>query len=125
MQDRRGATLVEVLISFVIVAVASTATLQYFGIARGMVGKTGNHRAAVERARERLEQLMASDIAQLPPRDGNCYACVDATCAAASWAAYGCGATPPSDVIPVEVQGELRKRLPPPERPASMSTNSA
>lgn len=109
MRKLRGVTLVEVLTAFVIVTVASVATLQYFGLPRGEIGKTGNRRAALERARERLEQLMASPIAQLPPRDGNCYACADATCTAGSWAAYACGAAPPADAINVEDQGALRR----------------
>ena len=109
MRSRHGVTLVEVLISFVIIVIASVATLQYFGTTRGYIGKTGNRRAALERARERLEQFMASDIDQLPPRDGGCYACAGATCTLASWTAYACGTPPPSDVIPVEDQGNLRR----------------
>ena len=109
MRIRRGVTLVEVLIAFVIIVVASIGTLTYFAMGMGNVGKTGNRRAALERSRERLEQFMASAIADLPPRDGSCYACAAGTCTAASWVAYGCVATPPSDVIPVEDQGDLRR----------------
>lgn len=108
-RPQSAVTLIEVLISFVIIVIASIATLSYFGATRGYIGKTGDHRAALERARERLEQLLASDIAQLPPRDGSCYACADATCTAGSWATYGCGATPPADAIAVEDQGNLRR----------------
>ncbi|OGX45392.1 MAG: hypothetical protein A3I71_04585 [Omnitrophica WOR_2 bacterium RIFCSPLOWO2_02_FULL_63_16] len=107
--NRRGASLIEVLVAIIIIVIASVGTLAYFAYGLGNVGKTGNRRAALERSRERLEQLMASTIANLPSRDGNCYACAEATCTAASWATYPCGAAPPSDTIPVEDQGNLRR----------------
>ena len=64
--NKRGVTLIEVLLSIVIVAIASIATLTYFSHAKGGIGKTGNRRAALERARERLEQMMATPISSLP-----------------------------------------------------------
>ena len=69
--NKRGVTLIEVLLSMVIVALASIATLTYFAYAKGGVGKTGNRRAALERARQRLEQLMATPISSLPQSDPN------------------------------------------------------
>ena len=69
MRNRKGVTLIEVLISMVLIALASIATLNYFAYAKGNVAKTGNRRAALERARERLEQLMAANISSLPQSD--------------------------------------------------------
>lgn len=115
LHNRRGVSLIEVLIGMVIVVIASIATLTYFSYGLGGIGKTGNRRAALERARERLEQLMASSIAQLPPKDGGCYACTTdpndptAVCTEVSWTAYGCGTAPPADIVPVEDQGTLRR----------------
>ena len=64
---RRGATLIEILISMLIIVIASVATLQYFGPTKGYIGKSGNRRAALERARERLEQLMSADVDAIKP----------------------------------------------------------
>lgn len=109
MLNRRGATLIEVLISFLIIVLASIGTLQYFGVTRGFIGKTGNRRAALERARERVEQFMASKVSDLPPQDGSCYYCADDTCTGTSWTSYVCGTVPVSDDVPVEDQGRLRR----------------
>ena len=81
--NKRGVTLIEVLLSIVIIAIASIATLTYFSHAKGGIGKTGNRRAALERARERLEQLMASPITPITPpvNDGSAH---QATCSAGS-----------------------------------------
>ena len=65
--NKRGVTLIEVLLSIVIVAIASIATLTYFAYAKGGVGKTGNRRAALERARQRLEQMLAANISGITP----------------------------------------------------------
>jgi len=65
--SKRGATLIEILISIFIVALASIATLTYFAYAKGGIGKTGNRRAALERARQRLEQLMETNPTLISP----------------------------------------------------------
>ena len=65
--SRRGATLIEILLGLVIVAIASVATLQYFAYAKGNIGVQGNRRAALERARERLEQLLAANFNGIEP----------------------------------------------------------
>ena len=106
---QKGVTLIEVLIAMIIIVIASIGTLRYFSYGMGNVGKTGNRRAALERARERLEQLSALDSAELPPQDGRCYYCVFPTCTAISWIAYTCGATPTPDVVDVEDQIALRR----------------
>ena len=82
--NKRGATLIEILIGIIIVSIASIATLSYFAYAKGGIGKTGNRRAALERARQRLEQLIevnADDIK--PPVDGQMYElfCTGTPCA--------------------------------------------
>ena len=72
--NKRGVTLIEVLLSIVIVAVASIATLTYFSHAKGGIGNTSNRRAALERARERLEQMLAANVSDItPPQDGAVY----------------------------------------------------
>ena len=58
---KSGVSLIEILLGLVIVTIASIATLNYFAYALGGIGKQGNRRAALERARQRLEQLMAAD----------------------------------------------------------------
>ena len=55
--------------AILIVVVASIAALSYFSYGLGGIGKQGNRRAALERARERLEQLMAADVLTLEPSD--------------------------------------------------------
>ena len=69
--NRRGVTLIEILIGMVIVAIASIGTLMYFSQAKGGIGKTGNRRAALERARQRLEQLMETNPTLISPADNN------------------------------------------------------
>ena len=72
--NRRGATLIEILIGIIIVSIASIATLTYFSYAKGGVGKTGNRRAALERARQRLEQMTEANTDDIkPPVDGQMY----------------------------------------------------
>ena len=64
MCRRKGVSLIEVLIGLLIVTIASIATLNYFASGFGSINKQSRRRAALERARERLEQLMATDINQ-------------------------------------------------------------
>ena len=73
--NKRGVSLIEVLIGILIVVVASIATLSYFAYGLSNIGRQGRRRAALERARERLEQLMAADINQsvLQPPNSNQY----------------------------------------------------
>jgi hypothetical protein len=67
---RRGVSLIEILIGIIIVVIASIGTLTYFAYGLGGIGKSGNRRAALERARERLEELIESNIDDFNPRDG-------------------------------------------------------
>ena len=97
---RSGVSLIEILLGLLIVTIASIATLSYFASGFGSINKQGNRRAALEQARARLEQLMASTISDLPPQDGNCYYCATATCTAASWTLYACGPVAPPDTVP-------------------------
>ena len=71
----RGVGLPEVLIGMLILVLASIATLSYYAFAKGGIGKQGNRRAALERARERLEQLMTANIDAIPiaQSDGQMY----------------------------------------------------
>ena len=65
--NNKGVSLIEVLLGLLIVAIASLATLTYFSTGFGSVNKTGNRRAALERARERLEQLMVVNVDTIKP----------------------------------------------------------
>ena len=65
----RGVSLIEILVGILIVTVASIAALSYFSYGMGGIGRQGNRRAALERARERLEQLMAANVTDLEPSD--------------------------------------------------------
>ncbi len=58
----RGAGLVEVLIGILIVVIAAIGTLSYFSYGLGGIDREGNRRAAMERARERLELLSETGI---------------------------------------------------------------
>lgn len=72
--NKRGVTLIEILIGMVIVTIASIATLTYFAYAKGGIGVQSNRRAALERARQRLEQLMETNVDTIqPPADGQMY----------------------------------------------------
>ena len=67
----RGVGLIEVLIGIVLVTVASLATLTYYSYGMGGVGKQENRRAALEVARQRLEQLMEANITCVAGSDSN------------------------------------------------------
>ena len=71
IREDKGASLIEVLISILIIVIASIGTLSYFSSALGNVGRQSNRRAALERARQRLEQLMAVSSTAIKPIDSN------------------------------------------------------
>ena len=72
--SRNGASLIEVLLGIIIVVIASVGTLTYFAYGMGNVGKSGKRRAALERARERLEQVMEANSDDIKPAaDGQMY----------------------------------------------------
>ena len=99
---QHGVSLIEILIGLVIVVVASIGTLSYFSYALGGVGKTGNRRAALERVRQRLEQVAEAPLSTLPPRDGQLYWCNDVNTngnPCTSWVAF---ATPVAQQVPVD-----------------------
>jgi type II secretory pathway pseudopilin PulG len=53
---------VEVLVGILIVVIAAIGTLSYFSYGLGGIGKEGLRRAAMERARQRLDQLMEANL---------------------------------------------------------------
>lgn len=102
IQEQRGVSIVEVLIAILIVVVASIGTLSYFASGLGGVGKQSNRRAAMERARERLEQLMATDVNAIKPVDNNprWVKCTGSPC---SWSSSTSAPSPAAiEKIPVE-----------------------
>ena len=68
---RRGASLIEILIGIIIVTTASAGALVYYGHGMGRISRQGNRRAALERARERLDQLVAVSAATIKPPDND------------------------------------------------------
>ena len=76
LQSQKGVSLIEILMGIVLLTLISICTLSYFAYAVGGIGKQGNRRAALERARQRLEQLMAASLpGQFPAQDGQRYWC--------------------------------------------------
>ena len=67
--DHRGATLVELLIAMVILALVSICTLCYFQFGSSVIHQEGNRRAAFEIARSRLEQLFQANFSSIKPPD--------------------------------------------------------
>lgn len=108
---RRGVSLIEILIGILIVAIASIGTLTFFAYGRGNIGKTGNRRAALERARQRLEQVLAANISDIqPPIDPNLpqnaqpqfwLSCTGSPCTWARWPSA------PSETVDVDDQPDL------------------
>ena len=94
----QGVSLVEVLLGLLIIILASIGTLSYFSFALGGVGKQSNRRAALERARQRLEQLMAAKASAIQPPDGNLYwlTCTGNPCA---WTR---SAAPVTQTVPID-----------------------
>ena len=78
VKSQKGVSLIEILMGIVLLSLISICALSYFAYAVGGIGKQGNRRAALERARQRLEQLMAASLGSLPtldPSDGQRYWC--------------------------------------------------
>ena len=71
----RGVTLIEVLVGLLLLSAVCLSTLTYFSYGLVGIGQQGHRRAALERARERLEQVLSTSTAQLPARDGLKYWC--------------------------------------------------
>ena len=70
-RGKRGASLIEVLLALVIITLAAISALSFFAYGMGAIARQGNRRAALERARERLEQVMAANINNVSPSNGN------------------------------------------------------
>ena len=68
--DKKGISLIEVLVGMVLLAVICISSLGFFSYGMGGIGREGNRRAALERARDRMEQLLAADAASLPSLNG-------------------------------------------------------
>jgi len=72
-QNNRGVTLVEILIAAVIIILAIVASFSFFSYGKGGIHKQGNRRAAIEVARERIEELMAANLSEVRPPAGLVY----------------------------------------------------
>ena len=68
-----GVSLIEILIGIVIVTLASIATMQYFAYARGGIGRQAHRRAALERARQRLEETLSVNLTSIQPPANNAF----------------------------------------------------
>ncbi len=102
----RGVSLIEVLIAIVVIGVACVGAFAAFSTGLGSVGKQGNRRAALERARERLEQLLSAPLTDMPRADGNLYWCTaGTTCTSTSWTFSNSAL----DAVPMNVDGNDRK----------------
>ena len=74
-RGERGVSLIEILVGVILLTLVCISSFTYFAYGLGGIGRQGNRRAALERATERLEQLMAAGTSQLPARDGQQYWC--------------------------------------------------
>lgn len=83
MKRKRGASLVEVLVTMLIIVTACIATLAFFTYGMSQIGTEGDRRAALERARGRLEELLAASSGAIHPPDNqiNWLSCAGAPCA--------------------------------------------
>ena len=79
----RGVSLIEVMIGLTLLSLAVMASFNYLSGGLGNIMKQGNRRAALERARQRVEQLMAADISVVQPANANkqWLTCAGAPCA--------------------------------------------
>ena len=98
--NRRGVSLIEILLGLLIVTIASIATLNYFAQGLGNINKQGNRRAALERARQRLEDLMAVSSILIKPTDINVEHTV--TCGAGTCAFSNAVETVPVNDLPTQ-----------------------
>ncbi len=104
MGDQKGVTLIEVLVGIALIAVICITTLNYFSYGVGGIGRQGNRRAALERARQRLEELAATNATSIQPSDTNPHwlTCAGSPC---SW-------TIRNSVTPETIQvGTLNQRM--------------
>ena len=71
IRGSQGFTLVEILTALVIIVVASISALSYFQYGLGGIHSEGNRRAALEIARGRMDQLLATDFSTIKPLAGS------------------------------------------------------
>ena len=71
LNNEKGVSLVELLVSMILLVVIVLAGLTYSSYGLGGVGREGNRRAALEIARARLEELMQTNMTAVRPPDTN------------------------------------------------------
>ena len=69
LRRNQGATLIELLVALIIISLAAISSLGFFSYGLGGMGTQGSRRAALEQARERLEQLMQTSVLSIKPPD--------------------------------------------------------
>lgn len=69
MKGERGASLVEALVSMLIIVTACIATLAFFTYGMSSISGEGDRRAALELARARMEELLAASESSVRPAD--------------------------------------------------------
>ena len=76
LKSEKGVSLIEVMVGLLLLAAVCLSTLSYFAYGLGGIGLQGNRRAALERARERMEQLLVANTqTDFPAIDGTKYWC--------------------------------------------------
>ena len=81
-KSQRGVSLIEVMIAIVVIFVASIGALSFYTYGMAGVEKAGRRRAALERARQRMDAIMATPINQIAgtnPNDDDVWWLTDST----------------------------------------------
>lgn len=100
LKNSRGVTLIEILISIVLIVIASVAAFGAFSYGKGHIVRQGNARAAYEQTRGRLDQLMAAKIGDIKPIDGSLY-WIAPSFGTPPWTLTLGSAAPPADNVSV------------------------
>ena len=117
--------LIEVLFGLIIITIASIATLTYFSHGRAAIGREGNRRIALELARQRMEDLMEGDLAQIAGANNDAapywLTCTGSPCA---WTRSLVGVTQPVPVgnLPAQPMETTVQRLSDPAADADPAT---
>ena len=97
MGNEKGTTLIEILVGILVITILSVTVLNVFANALGGIGKQGNRRAALEVARQRLEELTAASISNITPSDTSTHwlTCTGSPC---TWSIKNANVVTPENV---------------------------